>query len=397
MSDRPQQNSTPTGNSGIEPVKIVTTPIEVQSAQQVAAQTVTYAEKTNRIQALTQLIKAVTPLIWAIVILIVIIPLLGRFLIVSSNLTNPDKIASKPDTTIVVESRPDLSELNQAVIAAMNQAHVTAEAFAVKELDAWEEELIPRVDNFLDWYFDYFNQKKLELKAPLVWVSSAIAHKFNPNNTPANQAVAEKLTEDFQREFAKRVLVPRTAQMKFELLTTDTINLYIAQLGNNIKQVQSSYKIPQAQWERYLNDISTSIHDTEGNISTLSLKLLVGGSTYLVAKPIIAVFAGKIGSKITAKLAGNAAAKMAAKTGGAVATQLGVNLIDPIVGVGILIWDVWDYHHTVQVERPILRQNILAYLKDVEKSLLHHPENGIMAAIAQLESGILKSVQLANH
>ena len=44
--------------------------------------------------------------------------------------------------------------------------------------------------------------------------------------------------------------------------------------------------------------------------------------------------AAKIGSKVTAKVATKAAAKMATKTGGTVASQLGVGLIDPIVGVG---------------------------------------------------------------
>ena len=83
---------------------------------------------------------------------------------------------------------------------------------------------------------------------------------------------------------------------------------------------------------------------------------------------------------------------MATKTGGSVASQLGVGLIDPIVGVGIIMWDLWDYDRTVKVERPILREHLVSYLKDVKKSLLTNPETGIMAAIYQLESGILKSL-----
>jgi hypothetical protein len=109
-----------------------------------------------------------------------------------------------------------------------------------------------------------------------------VAHQFNPNNPTANQAVNEKVTENFQREFAKRVLVSKNPQMKLEVLTTDTINLYISEIGNNIKDIQSNYKIPQGQWERYLNDISTTINDTEGNISNLSLKVLVGVNQLLI-------------------------------------------------------------------------------------------------------------------
>lgn len=369
--------------------------ISIKPEQQLANEKATYIEKTNRIQALSQFIKSVTPLIWSIVLFIVIIPLLGKLAI-----GHPEHpiVQPKPHRTVIVEPRPDLSHINQELANAINKAYASAKGFASKELDIWQEELISRVDhNFLDWYFNYFNQKKIELSAPLSWISSAIIHQFNPSSPTAKQAVAEKLTSTFQSEFAKRVLVPKNAQMRLELLATDTINLYISELGNNIKNVQSKYKIPQGQWDRYLNDISTTINDTEDNISNLSLKVLVGGGSYVVVKPLLISVAGKVGSKITAKLAGNAAAKTVAKTGGAVASQFGVSLIDPILGVGILIWDVWDYHHTVEVEKQILRENILDYLKNVKTSLLNNPEDGIMAAINQFEKGILKSVQSAPH
>lgn len=344
---------------------------------------ITYSQKTERLKAIAQFIKTVTPMIWTIVILVVIIPLLGNF-IISKSLTNTA-------TTAVIVSPPhDFSKVNQDIKNAIQTAHTTAENFASKELDKWETELIGRVDNsFLDWYFDYFNQKKMEFTVPFNFVKSAILNRFDMN--AASQAVSEKLTEDFQREFANRVLVPRNSQMRFQLITQDTVNLYIAEISKNVKVVQNNYNIPQAKWDKYLNDIATTISNN-GNQSNLSLKVLVGGSGYLVAKPLILGIASKIGSKVTAKVATKAAAKMATKTGGTVASQLGVGLIDPIVGIGIIMWDLWDYNHTVKVERPILREHIVSYLKDVKISLLKNPETGIMAAIYQLESGILKSL-----
>lgn len=343
----------------------------------------TYSEKTERLRVIGQFIKTVTPMIWTIVILVVIIPLLGNFLI-SQSLTNT------ATTTVVVSPPHDFSKVNQDVKNAIQQSHITAETFASKELDKWETEVIARVDNsFLDWYFDYFNQKKMEFTVPFNFLKSAVLNRFDMN--AASQAVSEKLTEDFQREFANRVLLPKNAQMRFQLITQDTANLYIAEVSKNVKVVQNNYNIPQVQWDKYLNDIATTISD-KGNVSNLSLKVLVGGSGYLVAKPLILGMATKIGSKVTAKVATKAAAKMATKTGGSVASQLGVGLIDPIVGVGIIMWDLWDYNRTVKVERPILREHLVSYLKDVKKSLLTNPETGIMAAIYQLESGILNSL-----
>jgi len=83
---------------------------------------------------------------------------------------------------------------------------------------------------------------------------------------------------------------------------------------------------------------------------------------------------------------------MAAKTGSAVAAKLGAELLDPIVGVGIIIWDLWDYNHTVAVEKPILRDAIYDYLQQVKLSLLNNPENGIMSSINQVESGIIQKI-----
>jgi hypothetical protein len=368
-----------------------------QSQQQVETQKVTYIDKTHRLQAWSQLIQSITPFIWVVVILMVIIPLLGRAFIAGSATEKPTDLANKSREEVVIVTPPNSSQLDQAMLTALQSAHHKAEIFASQELDEWVDELMSRVDNsFLDWYFDYFNQKKMEFSAPFVWLSSAVSHKINTNNPPASQAVAEKLTQDFQAEFAKRVLRPRIAQIELERITRDTINVYVNKLGNNIAQIQSRYQIPQGQWERYLDDIAVTIADIEGAISNLSMKVLVGGSSYLLAKAMIPAVT-KIGSKVVVSLAGKASAKMAAKTGGAVAGQLGLQFLDPIVAAGILIWDVWDYHHTVQVDRPVLREVILNYLTEVKASLLENHNNSVMSAIYQLEGNITKSLQSTAH
>lgn len=315
--------------------------------------------------------------------MIVLIPLIGKLLIAHASFPQAHtSYDEQPITKTVVEPAPNWNELDQAVAYSIREAHTSAQNYASEELDAWNAELIPRIDNFLDWYFNFTNQKQLEIKTPFVWLFSGFS----------NEAIAENFTQEFQLEFAKRVLLPRDAQLRLELITTDTVNRYLADLSKNITTVQTQFKIPKAQWERYLSDISTTINDTEGNISNLSFKVLVGGSSYLATKTLVAASVAKLGGKLGAKLAGGAIAKMAAKTGAAVAAELGTSLIDPIVGIGILLWDVWDYKHTVKVERPILKENLQDYLKLVKKSLLTDPESGVMAAINQVEHGVLKAI-----
>lgn len=353
----------------------------------------TYADKTNRIQAWSQLIKSITPFIWLAIVLIVIIPLLGRGFIANAiPETIQNMTLKKEPMVLIARSLPNQSQLDRDVVVAIQNARQTAEQFASQELDDWIDRLSDRVDNnFLDWYFNYFNQKKIEFSAPFVWLSSAVTHSINAQTPAPNQVVAEKLTEDFQTQFAKRVLRPKVAQLHLERITRNTVNLYVSSLENSLANIQSTYQIPQGQWERYLDDIAITISDTSGNISNLSMKFLAGGSTYLFAKAMIPVTT-KIGSKMAIAVTGKASAKVAAKTGGVVAGKLGVQFLDPIVAVGILFWDLWDYHHTVEIERPILREAILDYLAEVKASLLENHKDSIMAAIYQVEDGIIKSL-----
>ena len=101
---------------------------------------------------------------------------------------------------------------------------------------------------------------------------------------------------------------------------------------------------------------------------------------------------GKLSSKLVIGLASKTGAKMAAKTGTLVAGKLGVQLIDPIAAVGIMAWDIWDHHHTVNIEKPILRQALSDYLEQVKLSLLDNHQNSIMSSIYQIEDKILESV-----
>jgi hypothetical protein len=93
-------------------------------------------------------------------------------------------------------------------------------------------------------------------------------------------------------------------------------------------------------------------------------------------------------------MAGKTGAKIAAKTGASLAGKIGAELLDPIVGIGILLWDVWDYNRTVAIDRPILRENIADYLEEMKLSILANPENGIMTAVDKIEGEILESIEL---
>ena len=96
-----------------------------------------------------------------------------------------------------------------------------------------------------------------------------------------------------------------------------------------------------------------------------------------------------VGSKLAVNFAVKAAAKIVGKASGAILAKVGAQIIDPVLGIGILAWDVWDYNNMVKQSRPVLRQNILDYLTEVKLSILYSPENSIMAAIEEVEGKIM--------
>jgi hypothetical protein len=352
-----------------------------------------YSEKTARIAAIGQLIKSFTPLIWGIVVLVVLLPLLGKIWLGNPHNNLPEiNTASppKPEVTISLPL-PSSSKIDTAIGQAIQSARVNSQNLALAEIEQWIQELMTRVDtSFLPWYFNYFNQKQFEGKALLNGLSASIAHWVDTDNPPPEQVVAETLTKTIQTEFTKRVIQPQTAQLRLERITRDTVNLYLNDLSDQLANIQASYKIPQGQWDRYLNEIAVTIKDTEGNISNTSVKLLVGSTTALGVKSLIPVI--KVGSKVYVSLAGKAAAKVATKTGGAVASSFGAELIDPIVGIGILVWDLWDYQHTVKIEKPILRDAIFKYLEEVKYDLVENHQGSILSSIYQIEASVYKSL-----
>jgi len=356
-----------------------------------------YAEKTNRILAWVQVIRSISPFIWAIVILLVIIPLGGQFFINQAFSSNSVNSQSQPPQTVVVQpSRVNWQDVDTAVVQALKTAHNQAENYASQQLDLWIDDLMGRIDdNFLDWYFGYFNQKQIEFKSIFVQLSSGTANLVNPELPSSSEKVAEVITRDFQEEFSARVLRPQIAQLQLEQLTQQTVKQYLEDLSGNLNQIPLSYQIHQTDWNRYLNDIAISIYETEGEVSTLSLKVLVGGSAYLAMKPIVAPLVLKVGSKVAANLAGKAGAKIALKTGASLTGKMAAGLLDCTVGVGILLWDIWDTYHTANIEKPILRETLAEYLEQVKASILDNPETGIMTVIDQLEAKIIDSLDFS--
>lgn len=359
-----------------------------------------YTEKTSRIVALTQLIKAITPIIWLVVILIIIVKIWGSFSL--EKLPQKEKILPPQTAKISVPKTLD-NLLDEEIKSALKNAREKAEDSASQNIDKWLEKLVTRVDDdFLPWYFNYFNQLYLGAKGIALDVSGLIAKNIHIGNFNWALEKAETLTEEFQREFTKRVFKPETAQLKLERFTSEAISVYITELAGQLEDIQREYKIPQPHWERYLQGISMTIKDSSADNQNLSMRALSRGSGYLIALPLTKASV-KLGTGLATKFAQKAAAKttvkmvtkISTKTAAKVASEfsavtIGLQLIDPLAALGILAWDVWDHYHTVAVEKPKMREAILEYLQEIKLALLYNSDNSIMSSLYEFEATVLE-------
>ncbi|MDZ7269756.1 MAG: hypothetical protein ONB48_20760 [candidate division KSB1 bacterium] len=287
----------------------------------------------------------------------------------------------------------DWSQVDAAIVAVLAQARTAAETTATQKLEAWSDDLMWRVDHdFLDWYFGYWNQQKLALKA----LGYRVLHYIFANEPEA----AARLTEEVQQEFAQRVLRPQIAQLELERITTEVLQVYLSRLTAGLAGIPAEYKIPAPEWERYLNDIAVLTTQTEGSREiALSLKAatavsLTGGVLLAQTfRPTLQSLGSTVSGRLAGKAAGEAAAEVAVKTGGKVAARSGGKLLGLIVGFGIIIWEVWDHQQTEASERPKLRQTIADYFAEVNHSLLYDPETGIMSLIHGMEANIVASLR----
>jgi hypothetical protein len=357
------------------------------------------ARQDDRLSAWARLFEALgnvtSKVVWSLVA-VVILAALGRYLYIAEPGARP---SARPErrTTVSVQPPVPWHEVDHAMVEAFRTAHKVAEDVATTKIQAWAQVLEQRLDDdFLAWYFSYFQQQWLGLKAIGYWTAERLLHE--------QPTMAEQITADIQEEFAKRILRPEIAQMQLERITHETITEYLRALQHNIAPIPDRYNIPQADWDGYLATIATLIARSEGNRQIpLSLKLftsgvVVGGIASAatlseVLKPVFARIGTKVSTTVATEGAGQAAATMAARTGAKVGVRAGGRLLGVIIGIGVLAWDIWDHQHTERVERPILRANLIEYLAELQHALLRDPETGIMTMIDAVEHTMVSALR----
>lgn len=351
----------------------------------------TRPDKVGSVTALTRLIRATSMLVWSLVGFIILA--CGGYYLFIQGASKERSVPAVKTTSRETGLPPIYGELDRAVAQALEQARLEARRYALSQLDQWEAELQRRVDSdFLTWYFGYWNTQIRGAKALMDgarhWVDS---------DQPTAQ---EKLTEEFQRQFTIRVLQPQTSQLQLERIQRETLVKFLSHFRKALDEIPKKYRIATPDWEKYLHDVSAQSSLVEaGRQVPITLKTIYAasiGGTLVLASKVLTSLSGGISGGVAAKMAGKAAGKagstIAAKTGAKVAGKLGGEFLGPIVGIGIIVWDVWDHYNTVSENKPLLRESIARFLDEMKMAIVDDPINGVMAPVYQLEDQLKDSL-----
>ena len=295
----------------------------------------------------------------------------------------------RQSTAPLPSPQTDWHGVDHAIVDALKTAHRAAQTTANSKLDAWTLALMRRVDaDFLPWYFAYWNQQLLGLKSAWYWT----AHQVGLSPTGAN----ERITGEIRQQFAQRVMRPQICQLELERIAQETFQTYVDELNPKLAAIPNQYRIPQPEWDRYLDDIAFLTTRVDGNRGVpLTLKTVAattaGGGILLVRAvgPEIRM----IGTRLAGTLTGPAATTAVAKGGGKLAARIGGEAVGELIGIVIILWDVADHYRTKRTELPILRRNIADYLEQMRRGFLDDPDHGIMTMLDRIETTIVSSLR----
>ncbi|MFP4560074.1 MAG: hypothetical protein ACLFQ3_02015, partial [Thiohalorhabdus sp.] len=188
--------------------------------------------------------------------------------------------------TFTVAEPVDWSAVDAEIRTVFEEARRDAEKRAQRELDAWHAELMGRVDeDFLPWYFGFWNQQWRDLKAL----------GFLAADWVGGREAQAAMMDDFRDAFATRVMPPGETQMRMEAIARDTLQAYLADVRTELRAIPAEHDVPRDDWEQHLAHIGLQLTQAEGQNEQVptTLKGLVtfgaAGTTAVVLRGSTAV------------------------------------------------------------------------------------------------------------
>lgn len=291
------------------------------------------------------------------------------------------------ERTIPIDPAIDWDSVDLSVAASLREARSEAEAVARERLRQWSGTLVTRSEaDFIDWYFDYWNQQALGLSGIRYWGEEKLF------GAPSAE---QRLQADLAEAFATRVLRPPLAQLEIEHITRAMVDQYNASLRTDLAAIRREYAIPVPNWERFLRDAAILTVSAQGSRSVgfetkAAIVGLATGGAWVTARGALA--ARSLQQAIQQRLASKLGTSLAGKASGTAGARLGGRFLGLAAAAGLVAWEVVDHRRTVNAEKPRLQAAVADYIAAMEEAVLYDPEFGMVTVLAGFEEQVIGSL-----
>lgn len=296
----------------------------------------------------------------------------------------------------LISSTDNWAEIDQQLVEALESAYSNTENFASRELDRWVAKRAENIDHpFLDWYFNFFHQKITQIGVPFAWLALKMdgqlklfqSEEEKTKNLNTDEIINRRMQAEMRQKFADMVL-NEEALSDIKDIVERTAQNYASAIGVGFAKVKSRYRVPDQDWENHMDALSQMITNT----ATQGLGLPGSALSGMLTEKILLVTAASAGTKLTASLVTKSTSKLLAKGGSVIAAKWGATLVDPVVGLGLIVWEIWSYKANVAKNRPQMRANLVGYITQLRNGI-QDGGNGIMDAILDLQNDFVRQLQ----
>lgn len=295
----------------------------------------------------------------------------------------PPKASGEAGTQSV--SIVDWRAVDLAVRRSLEHAYDKAARHAETEVQAWVDELRTRVgEDFLPWWFGYFNQQALMLRAV----------GYRCMDTPLVEGLAgkqpsmeERLESLVEKAFHARVLQPESAQLRIGKITRRSVEVYLYEVQSELRKIRVEFRVRPQEWDRYLGGLPAMVLTLQAN---RQVPLVVKGVS--AGSGAGALMIGRaLGSRVHA-LVLRRAERGFMEHGAMMGSRAVGRYAGGWIAAGCLVWDLADHHRTVVQNRPVLARSLGTFLDELEEQVLRDPRCGVLGVLGEVQREVMQEV-----
>lgn len=284
----------------------------------------------------------------------------------------------RPEPRVEQAKAVDWKSVDESIRRALEVSHDKACSYAESAVVSWITELRTRAEeDFLPWYFAYWNQQALMLRSVgYTLMDTRVARGITGKQLAAEQQLGDYL----QAAFTARVLQPGNAQRRVDAITREAVAVYLKTFSAELRAVKVEYTVSDQDWQRHLKGLPEMLRCVEGNRQVpLILKGLTMSSGIVSVKVVQAVTVQI--RKVLMRRAGHELIKDGVQHTG----RYFIRGFGWAATLAISAWDLYDHHRTVSQNLPIMRKILNSYFDELGDLVLNDPQYGILKTLEAVQ------------